>query len=52
MYTIIWFGVICRVGCLSIIVCCQVEVSATGQSLVQSATDCRVSLHMIKKPQK
>ena len=31
-------------GCLSIVVCCQVEVSATGRSLVQSSTiECGVS---------
>jgi hypothetical protein len=33
-------------GCLSVVsvVCCQVEVSATGQSLVQrSPTECGVS---------
>jgi len=34
-----------------IIVCCQVEVSATDLSLVQrSPTDCGVSLCVIKKP--
>jgi hypothetical protein len=33
-------------------VCCQVEVSATGWSLVQrSPTDCVVSLCVISKPQ-
>ena len=33
-------------------VCCQVEISATGRSLVQrSPTDCGVSLCVIKKPQ-
>jgi hypothetical protein len=38
-------------GCLSVVsvVCCQVEVSATGRSLVQrSPTDCGVSLCVIK----
>jgi hypothetical protein len=36
-------------GCLSFVnaVCCQVEVSATGRSLVQrSPTDCGVSLYV------
>jgi hypothetical protein len=33
------------------VVCCQVEVSATGRSLVQSFTDCGVSLYVIYKPQ-
>jgi hypothetical protein len=34
------------------VVCCQVEVSATGLSLVQrSPTDCVVSLCVISKPQ-
>jgi len=34
------------------VVCCQVEVSATGWSLVQrSPTECGASLCMIKKPQ-
>jgi hypothetical protein len=33
------------------VVCCQVEVSATGWSLVQrSPTDCGASLCVIKKP--
>ena len=39
-------------GCLSVVsvVCCQVEVSATGRSLVQrSPTDCGVSLCVISK---
>ena len=36
-----------------IIVCCQVEVSATDLSLVQrSPTDCGASLCVIKKPRK
>jgi uncharacterized membrane protein YccC len=37
-------------GCLSLVsVCCQVEVSATGRSLVQrSPTDCGVCLSVIK----
>jgi hypothetical protein len=38
-------------GCLSVVsvVCCLVEVSATGRSLVQrSPTDCGVSLCVIK----
>jgi hypothetical protein len=42
-------------GCLSVVsvVCCQVEVSATGWSLVQrSPTDCSASLCVIKKPRK
>ena len=41
-------------GCLSVVsvVCCQVEVSATDWSLVQSPTDCGASLCMIKKPRK
>ena len=37
-------------GCLSVVsvVCCQVDVSATGRSLVQrSRTDCGVSLCVI-----
>jgi len=37
-------------GCLSVVsvVCCQVEVSATSRSLVQSSpTDCGVSLCVI-----
>jgi len=41
-------------GGLSVVsvVCCQVEVCATGWSLVQrSPTDCDVSLCVIKKPQ-
>jgi hypothetical protein len=41
-------------GYLSVVrvVCCQVEVSATGWSLVQrSPTDCGVSLCVISKPQ-
>jgi hypothetical protein len=34
------------------VVCRQVEVSATGRSLIQrSPTDCSVSLCMIYKPQ-
>ena len=34
------------------IVCCHVEVSATGRSLVQrSPTDCDASLGVIYKPQ-
>jgi hypothetical protein len=39
-------------GCFSVVsvVCCQVEVSATGWSLVQrSPTDCGVSLCVIKR---
>jgi hypothetical protein len=33
--------------------CCQVEVSATDRSLVQSSpTDCGASLCVIKKPRK
>ena len=42
-------------GCLSvvIVVCCQVEVSATDWSFVQrSPTDCGASLYVIKKPRK
>jgi hypothetical protein len=42
-------------GCLSLVsvVCYQVEVSATGWSLVQrSPTDCGVSKSVIVKPQK
>jgi hypothetical protein len=38
-------------GCLSVVsvVCCQVEVCATGRSLVQrSLTDCGVSLRVMK----
>jgi hypothetical protein len=36
---------VCPVQCL----CCQVEVSATGRSLVQrSTTDCGVCLSVIK----
>ena len=41
-------------GCLSVVsvLCCQVEVSATGLSLVQwSPTDCDASSCKIKKPQ-
>jgi hypothetical protein len=41
-------------GCLSHVnvVCCHVEVSAMGWSLVQrSPTDCDVSLCVIQKPQ-
>ena len=41
-------------GCLSVVsgVCCQVEVSATGRSLVQrSPTDCGASLCVISKPE-
>jgi len=41
-------------GCLSVlsVVCCEVEVSATGRSLVQrSPTDCDASLCLIYKPQ-
>ena len=39
--------------CLLLVLCvCQVEVSATGRSLVQrSPTDCFVSLCVISKPQ-
>jgi hypothetical protein len=38
--------------CCECCVCCQVEVSATGWSLVQrSSTDCGVSLCVISKPQ-
>ena len=40
-------------GCLSvvIVVCCQVEVSATSRSLVQRIpTDCDASLCVIQKP--
>jgi hypothetical protein len=38
-------GCLCLVQCL----CCQVDVSATGRSLVQgSPTDCGVCLTMIK----
>jgi hypothetical protein len=40
-------------GCLSVVsvVCCQVEVSATGMSLVQrSPTECGVSKSVIVKP--
>jgi hypothetical protein len=40
-------------GCLSVVcvVCCQVEVCATGWSLVQrSPTECGASLCVIKKP--
>jgi hypothetical protein len=39
--------------CLLRVLCvCQVEVSATGRSLVQrSPTDCGVSLCVISKPQ-
>ena len=34
------------------VVCCQVEVSATGRSIVQRRnTDCGVSLCVIMKPQ-
>jgi hypothetical protein len=29
--------------CLMSVVCCQVEVFATGWSLIQSPTECRVS---------
>jgi hypothetical protein len=37
--------------CLLFIVCCQVEVSATGLSLVQrSPTACGALFYMIKKP--
>jgi hypothetical protein len=33
------------------VVCCQVEVSATGRSLVQrSPTGCGVSLCVVRKP--
>ena len=42
-------------GCLSVVsvVCCQVEVSATGWSLVQRIpADCGASLCVIKKPWK
>jgi hypothetical protein len=42
-------------GCLSlvIVVCCQVEVSATGWFLVQrSPTECGVSKIVIMKPRK
>ena len=42
-----------RHGCLSVVnvVCCQVEVSATGRSLVQrSPSGCGVSLCVIYKP--
>jgi hypothetical protein len=41
------------VVCLLWVLCvCQVEVSATGRSLVQrSPTDCDVSLYVILKPQ-
>ena len=36
-------------GAWMLVVCCQVEVSATGRSLVQrSPTDCDVSLCVIK----
>ena len=41
-------------GCLCIVsvVCCQVEVSATGRSLIQrNPTDCDVSVYVISKPQ-
>jgi hypothetical protein len=41
-------------GCLFVVnvVCCQVQVSATGRSLVQrSPTDCDASLCVIQKPQ-
>ena len=40
-------------GCLSLVsvVCCQVEVTATSQFLIQkSPTDCGVSLRVIYKP--
>ena len=40
-------------GCLSLVsvVCCQVQVSATGRSLAQrNPTDCRVSVYVIYKP--
>jgi hypothetical protein len=40
-------------GCLSVVrvVCCQVEVSATGWSLVhRSPTECGVSKSVIVKP--
>jgi len=41
------------VVCLLSVVCCQVEVSATGWSLVQgSPTDCGSSSCVIKKPRK
>ena len=34
------------------VVCCQLEISATGRSLVQrSPTDCRVRLCLIYKPE-
>ena len=39
--------------CLFNIVCCHVEVSATGRSLAQrSSTDCGESLYVIYKPRK
>ena len=49
-----WFESHRQHGCMSvvIVVCCQVEVSATSWSLVQrSPTDCDESLCVIKKPQ-
>jgi hypothetical protein len=34
----------------TVFVCCQVEVSATGRSLIQrSTTDCGVCLRVIKR---
>ena len=55
----LWDGLITRpeesYGCLSVmsVVSCQVEIRATGWSLVQrSHTDCGASLCLIKKPQK
>ena len=46
-----WFQYGLGDGCSSVVsvVCCQVEVSAAGRSLVQrSLTDCGVSLCVIK----
>ena len=38
--------------CLVSVVCCQVEVSSTGRSIIQrSPTDCDVSLCVIQKLQ-
>jgi hypothetical protein len=49
----LWFRIPPGAWCLSvvIVVCCQVEVSATSWSLIQrSATECVVSLCVIQKP--
>jgi len=46
----LWVRILLGHGCLSVVsfVCCQVEVSATGWSLVQrSPTECGASLCVI-----